>query len=473
MSPADAGQPVARAAPVRLRPRLGVADVLVHLWRAKWLMLLVFLPLFALGLFAALMLPVKYTATARLLVSPAAERAGGSAENLAQSEIELVRSPVVARAALGKVTLARAYPALAAQCSVKDCERIGAELVGASLETWIAPGGGAVSLRLSHSEPAIAAELLNALTRAYLDYRPAVLGEEPALSFGAQRERFEREVGDAEAAIQTYLSQNGLSGLETGAGANQRLYEAANLELMAATARKAQREAELASYRQKLTTLSPDQTLYEEDTSRQRLQELYVQRAELRARLAPNSLALRDLDNRIARIEGLLASQDQTAATVRRGPDPLYQEVQAAIARLEAEVQAASRQQADLHAQIASIEARDQRLRELAPGLAELQRRRDVAAEAARGFGARAAQARARSELAREGAGDVRLLEDAQVPRRGESWRVPAALVAFLLAAFAAFVAGLAHALSRHGFATPGALERTTGLPVLAVIREH
>lgn len=468
MSPADAGQPDARGALPRLRPRLGVADILVHLWRAKWLMLLVFLPLSVLGLFAALMLPEKYTATARLVVSPAAEGAAGS---LAQSEIELLRSPVVARAALAEVTLARAYPALAGQCGTKDCERLGAGLVTASLETAIAPGGGAVSLRLSHSDPVLAAELLNALTRAYLDYRPAVLGEEPALSFGAQRERFEREVSDAEAAISAYLSQNGLSGLETGAGAQQRLYEAANLELMSATARKAEREAELASYRRKLATLSPDRTLYEEDTSRQRLQDLYMQREELRARLAPNSLALRDLDNRIGRIERLLAAQDQTAATVRRGPDPLYQEVEAAIARLEAEVQAASRQQADLHAQIASIEARDQRLRELAPGLAELQRRRDVAAEAARGFGARAAQARARSELAREGAGDVRLVEAAQVPRRGESLRMIAALSAVLLSALVAFVAGLAHALSRRGFATPGALERTLGLPVLAVVR--
>ncbi len=472
MSPADAGQPDARGATSRLRPRLGVGDVLVHLWRAKWLMLLVFLPLLVLGLFAALMLPERYTASARLLIVPTVERAD-STESVARSEIELMRSPVVARAALSRITLARAYPSLAAQCGVKDCERIGAELLAASLETAIAPGGGAVSLQLSHADPIIAAELLNALTRAYLDYRPAVLGEEPALSFGAQRARFEREVSDAEKAIQAYLSQNGLSGLETEPGSHQRLYEAANLELMSATARKAQREAELASYRQKLATLDPDQMPNENDAGRQRLQELYIQREELRARLAPNSLALRDLDNRIERIEGLLRRQAQTESAVRRELNPLYQEILAAIARLEAEVQAASRQQADLHAQIASIEARDQRLQELAPGLAELQRRRDVAAEAARGFGARAAEARARSELAREGAGDVRLLEEAAVPRQGESGRVLAALAACLLASLAALCAGLIHALGRRGFATPGALERTVGLPVLAVVRAH
>lgn len=471
MSPADAGQSEARAAPPRLRPRLGAADVLVHLWRAKWLMLLVFLPLFTLGLFAALMLPERYVAQARILVAPATERA--DADSAARSEIELMRSPVVARAALEQVTLARAYPALAAQCARKDCVRIGADLVADSLATEVMPGGRAISLRFTHADPEIAAALLNALTRAYLDYRPAVLGEEPALSFGAQRERFEREVADAETAILAYLAQNGLTGLETERSTQQRLYEAANLELMTAAAQKAQLEAELASYRRKLATLPADQTLYTEDTAHQRLQELYVQREELRARLAPNALALRDLDNRIERIEGLVAAQAETAGTARRGPDPLYQEVRLAIARLEAEVQAAGRQQAELHAQIASLEARDQQLRELAPGLAELARRRDIAADAARQFGARAAEARARSDLAREGAGDVRLVENAAPPLRGESLRIIASLAVFFLAALAGFGAGLAHAFSARGFATPRALERTVGLPVLATVRQH
>src|SRR5690606_23106706 len=118
---------------------------------------------------------------------------------------------------------------------------------GAVLTTQIAPGGRAIRLGLTHPDPVIAAELLNALTRAYLDYRPAFLGEEPALGFGAQRERFEREVADAEAAIRTYLADNGLTALEAERETLRRLYEAANLQLIAATSRQAQLEAELAS----------------------------------------------------------------------------------------------------------------------------------------------------------------------------------------------------------------------------------
>lgn len=472
MSQADAGQPQARAALPRLRPRLGMADVLVHLWRAKWLMLLVFLPLFALGLFAAVMLPERYTATARVLVAPSADAAPDGAERFARSEVELVRSPVVAQAALAKVTLARAYPELAARCGGRNCDGIGADLLSANLAAQVVAGGQAIELRLTHADPSMAAELLNVVARAYLDYRPAVLGEEPALSYAAQRERFEKEASDAEAAIRTYLSENGLSGLEAEQGTNKRLYEAANLELLTATGRKAQLEAELASYRRRLASLEAGAVPSMEDASGQRLQELYVQREELRARLAPSDPLLRDLDNRIWRIEDMRDRQ-QAEGTASAGREPLYQVVASAVARLEAEVQAAGRQQAELHAQIASIEARDQKIRELAPGLAELLRRRDVAADAARRFGDRAAEARARSALAREGAGDVRLMEPAAIPARGNSLRMPAAFGVFLIAGIAALLAGLAHAMTRRGFATPGAIERTLGVPVLATVRQH
>lgn len=470
MSPADSGQPEARAAALRLRPRLGPADYLVHLWRAKWLMLLVFLPLFALGLIAALMLPERYTATARLLVSPPAAQAYDP-EGQARAEIELLRSSIVVKAAVEKVSVAKAFPAISARCIGEDCVRAGVETVLAGLETEAVTGGRAVSLAYTHPDPAIAAEMLGALTRAYLDYRPAFLGEEPALSFGAQRERFEGEVADAEAAIRSYLAQNGLTGLETQRDTLGRLYEAANLELISASSRKAQLEAQLSSLRSELSAVEASGMAYADNISKERLQALYVQREELRARMAPNAPALRDLDERIARIEALIGRQAESGDTRRLEVSPLYTDIQGTIARLEAELRAASRQQAELHSQIASLEARDQQIQELAPGLAELQRRRDVAAQAASRYASQAAEARARSYLARDGAGDVRLLETVAVPRRGHSWRVPAAFGAFGVAALCAFLAGLFHALAQRGFVTPRAIERTVGVPVLATVR--
>lgn len=462
-------RPPELAAPMaHLRPRLGLADVAVHLWRAKWLILLVFLPLFALGLFAALALPERYTAHARLIVS-AAEFSAGAAE----AETELMRSPAVIGAALERVTLARAWPEIAGGCEGQACARLGGEALRRAFRAEAASGGRAISASLTHADPSMAAELLNVALEAYLDYRPAILGEEPALNFNAQRERFEQEVVRAEAAIRDYLAQNGLGGLDTERASLAVLHAAANAQLLSAATRRAEVTAELAVWRRRLAAEPAEQVLYIEDTSRQRLQALQMEREELRARLAPHDPVLRDLDWRIERLETYLQSQTPPEGFVRRGGNPLWEEARSAIARLEAEASAIDRQQTELQMQLASIEERQMRLMTLTPGLEDLQRRRDAAAEGARRFARLAAEARARTDLSRDGGGDVRLMAPAEVPVRGESLRGQAALGALLLALVAALGAGLAHALTRPGFATPRALERTIGVPVLATVRRH
>ena len=165
-------RPPEPAAPMaHLRPRLGLADVAVHLWRAKWLILLVFLPLFALGLFAALALPERYTAHARLIVS-AAEFSAGAAE----AETELMRSPAVIEAALERVTLARAWPEIAGGCEGQACARLGREALRRAFRAEAASGGRAISASLTHADPSMSAELRNVALESYHDYRPAILG---------------------------------------------------------------------------------------------------------------------------------------------------------------------------------------------------------------------------------------------------------------------------------------------------------
>ena len=63
------GNGLARTSAPRLR--FGTADALVQFWRAKWLMLLVFVPVFSLGLAAALSRPDLYEARTRLIVTGA------------------------------------------------------------------------------------------------------------------------------------------------------------------------------------------------------------------------------------------------------------------------------------------------------------------------------------------------------------------------------------------------------------------
>ena len=170
------------------------------------------------------------------------------------------------------------------------------------------------------------------------------------------------------------------------------------------------------------------------------------------------------------RAEATLAAGE---GVVQRGPNPLYLHVAAAIATLESEAQALRSEQAELKSQIGAFELRQRRLLELQPDLQELERRREVAEKSVRSLSEREVEARTRSELVARGAGAVRLLEPARPPLKGESWKTPAGILALLIALAAAFAAGLARALSKRGFATPGAAERTLGLPVLAAIPDY
>ncbi len=116
-----------------MRVRLGAADTLLQLWRAKWLMLFVFLPIVLFGIAIALLVPTKYPAATRLLVrlgqeyvfdpvvGDAAKGAFPQQEEVLQAETELARSPVIAERVIKRIGLAQLYPNLAeAKCEGEE-----------------------------------------------------------------------------------------------------------------------------------------------------------------------------------------------------------------------------------------------------------------------------------------------------------------------------------------------------------------
>mgnify|MGYP003638845596 CR=1 FL=1 len=93
--PADTGLARTSAS----RPRLGAADLIVQFWRAKWLMLLVFVPVFALGLAAALSRPDQFESRSRLIVSSVS---GASHDDLVLRSTSPVRPGAAPCAAMPK-----------------------------------------------------------------------------------------------------------------------------------------------------------------------------------------------------------------------------------------------------------------------------------------------------------------------------------------------------------------------------------
>lgn len=472
MPQAGAGKRGAAVRPVRrsghLRPKLDALDLAVHLWRAKGLMLAVFLPLAAISAAAAFSLPASYVSVSRLLVATGSNEAerGGQVG----AEAALLRSPVVAEAALKRVTLARAYPAMAHTCKPDQCAKLGAEAIAQALVTETADGSTVITARLAHADPSVSADLLNAVVEAYLAYRADVFADSRSDSLRTQREALEKVLAAIEADIRSYLFTNNLTDLAAERETLHQLYQTASTDLLSAQSQLRQAEAQLANYRRQIAQIPPERDLYVEDTRQQALQALRLERNDKAAKFGAHAPQVRDLDRQIAQAEAALAFGTLPDGRARRGPNPLYQQIEAAMVTLQSEVQALRSQEAELRAQISGFEARQRRVVELAPGLQEMERRRDLAERSIKALADREMDLRTRNALTSDGMSRIRVLEPATPPVHGTSLKAPALLLGLMLSAMAALLTGLARAVSRRGFATPGSLERTLNLPVLAVI---
>lgn len=404
-----------------VRPRLGAADMLVLLWRAKWLMIAVFLPLLAAGLAGAALLPSRYTAETRLIVAP--DRAA-----MARAELELLRSPAVAHRALAAAGLARAYPEIARDCRGEVCARLAADEIAAHFDAQAEAGSPLITARFTHPQAAMSAEMLQAIVQAYLDYRAEVFAPAEGDAQEAQQRRAEAEVASAEATIRDYLMQHELTDLAAERETLQQLERAARSERLQVQSRLRQARAQLAGYEAQLANIPPQLSVHVD---------------------APDN----------PQTEGV--------------PNPLYQQVEASVSLLRADVRALRAQEAELSKQVTGFEARLRDLMQLAPELTQLERRREVAEAALRAVSVETAQARMIAETGQAKGDAVRVLEPAAAAVKGASLRVPAAMLAFLVAALAGLAVGLAHAATRRGLATPGSAQRTLGLPVAAAIPKY
>lgn len=456
-----------------VRPRLGALDVTVQLLRAKWLMAGIFLSVAALGVGASLLLPAVYEAPSRLIVSPASAGSQGGLAAAVQAETELLRSPKVAEAALERVTLARVYPSLSQNCPPDQCRRLAVAAISEAFAVEAAPASPVISAAFSHPSPAMAAEMTNALVEAYLAYRAEFYGA-PGPDAGVDRRgQLEADLAAAEEAIRDYLRTNNLTDLASGRETLSFLHQTASAELIQSRARLRQAEAQLADYRRQIQSIPPVTELFVEDSGGSELLALKLEYRKKQLSYKPGSRVIQDLEARIRREEELLNGQQAARGLVRVGPNPLYGQVEAAIATLQSEVQALRSREAELKLQIAGFEESQARLFALEPELQVLERRRDGAERAFTALEAVQAGGPGQAGAAGREAAAVRVLERANVPVSGESLRLPVLIGAVFLAGLTALMAGMIRAFTRRGLATPGSAGRTLGLPVLASVRKY
>lgn len=480
------GQRDKRGVNLRVRPRFGVGDVFLQLWRSLWIMILVFLPIAVLGVLFAMTMPKKYTAfgTAQIsfdeqyvydpLIGDAGRGAAFESEAVVQVEAEKANSPILARRVLDQLGIDKIYPKISAEVLEAETSEKRRKLQEAAYTTFNEAYGVGHSAKsplltfyFTHKDPEIAAKVINTFLDQYQDYRDVRKDKTDVDAVAGQRAKVGESLKMAEDKLQDFLVANNIGDFEA-----ERLFVSNQMtglreELLRVEALQQEARGRLISLNQLLGNTSPTIALHIDSTAEQTLLDLQIEREELLRRYTPESRAIQEIDARISGVQRLLSSGE--GGTRRTGPNPAYQDLLSSIAAAQSDGNAAEARGNELRRQVRDIEVRQRELVLIQPEYKRLLRERDVLETSMYELSTRELSAQASLEIAESSTSNITIVDRALPPTKGRSMKMAVALASVLFGGFTALIAGLLFTFSRKNLATRRSTEKTIGLPVIGV----
>ena len=466
-----------------VRPRYGFFDVVGLLFRELWLMIVVFLVVFALGAAAVLTLKKSYTASASVYAGVGQEyvyqpRVGTTergqpleADAVAQSEAQILGSLAVKQKTVEALG-ADAILGPDAQGTPAEKKTAALKALDGGLGVGVTPGSAIISASYAADDPARAATILNGLIDQYLVQRRTVFSDRTTPAIAAQREAFEQDLARADAAYQAFMASNNIADFATAKAALAANYQTTFAEALSL-------RAQLNQATQRLNTLEaqlaqqPAEVVLQQDlnvSAQNQILELRTQREALLSRYTPDAQPVKDIEQQIADLQAYVATGSTVGAKeVRTGPSTIFTAIETARITAAADRDGLAGRLAVAEGQLNQLRSRLSELTRLESTNANLAGNREVLTANIREFQQREVQARADSALVAAGADNVTVIERAQAPTRGSSLKAPLLAVVFLFAAFTALCVGLLRVFTRRGYVTPASTGRTLDLPVLAV----
>jgi uncharacterized protein involved in exopolysaccharide biosynthesis len=411
-APAEPAAPV-RAAPPVLRgtPRLKLSwsDRWALLGDAKGLMASIFLGIFGLSIFAAILAKPEYEASARLLVGPPSDSSAARAsdpETRAKGEVALLRSPTVAARVVGAFGVRRLFPGVETGGAAGRAEAM--REFDTRLKITVAPESGIIRVALRAPEPRLSVLALDRLLVSYGEYRRATPSLPDSAPLADQRRDFEQRLAQADSALRAFLAARGVSDFPSERAAAAGLASSLTHDVAEGGA--------------------------------------YLAEAEARLRAIHTSLG------------GMAAG------------DPLRPALQLDETRLTGDLAAQKRRLATLQRSLTNANKRLAALRTLAPEYDRLLRARETLADAARRYADREEDARAERAMRLSATSDVRVLDRSGPVIVGGAVAPSVLAAGFAAALLLAVAAGLWRTARARRFPTAQAAARNLGMPALAVI---
>lgn len=468
-----------------VRPRYGFTDVVGLLFRELLLMVIIFLVVFAVGTAVVLTLKKTYTATASVYAGVGQEyvyqpRVGVTdrqgqpleADAVAGSEAQILGSLEVKRRAVRAVG-ADVILGPDAKGTVAEKETAALKALDAGLGVGVTPGSAVISASYEADDPERAARILNAVIDQYLIQRREIFRDQAAgPAYTAQREAFEKDLSDADAAYNSFLQSNDIGDFATAKATLAATYQTTFAESLSVRAQLNQASQRLATLEAQLAQ-QPAEVVLQQDlniSAQDQILQLRTERENLLARYTEDAQPVRDIDERIAQLQAYVATGTTVGAKeVRTGPSVIFTEIETTRINAAADRDALRARLSVLEGQLATLRARQSQMTELESTNSTLSGNREVLTATIRDFQQRETQSRADSALVAAGADNVSVIARAEAPTRGKSLKAPLLAAAFLFAGFTALCVGLLRIFTRKGFTTPASTGRTLELPVLAV----
>lgn len=468
-----------------VRPRYGFTDVVGLLFRELLLMVIIFLVVFAVGTAVVLTLKKTYTATASVYAGVGQEyvyqpRVGVTdrqgqpleADAVAGSEAQILGSLEVKRRAVRAVG-ADVILGPDAKGTAAEKETAALKALDAGLGVGVTPGSAVISASYEADDPERAARILNAVIDQYLIQRREIFRDQAAgPAYTAQREAFEKDLSDADAAYNSFLQSNDIGDFATAKATLAATYQTTFAESLSVRAQLNQASQRLATLEAQLAQ-QPAEVVLQQDlniSAQDQILQLRTERENLLARYTEDAQPVRDIDERIAQLQAYVATGTTVGAKeVRTGPSVIFTEIETTRINAAADRDALRARLSVLEGQLATLRARQSQMTELESTNSTLSGNREVLTATIRDFQQRETQSRADSALVAAGADNVSVIARAEAPTRGKSLKAPLLAAAFLFAGFTALCVGLLRIFTRKGFTTPASTGRTLELPVLAV----
>ena len=403
-------------------------------------------------------------------------------EELTNSEIQILTNRGSVKKAISAIGLERIYPNLVKGSTPdKDPLEEAARRFEKALRVDAVKKSSVVWVSFRHEDPQIAAQTVNTLVELFKEKHLEAYSNPKSPFLEKQLEAYRAKLKESETSLQSYKQKNAIFQID-----EQRsllLKQRADLDHLLKVSEHSSRELQkrIVHLKNQIQTLGSSPNRYtnsERDRivvdANARLLTLQLQEQELLEKYKEDNYLVVNARKEKATVEKFIKEQEEnTYAKVRTG-NPIFQTVEMDLIKAETDYNAQKGKMSALRQQLAQL---DQKVRSLDfsdKELQELKRDQMINEKNYQTYHGKAEEERISEDMDRLKLANISIIQDATVPDRPLSrHRKLFLLLGMLGGAVVAFAYAIFSEAAAQTFASPRAVERQLGLPVLATINEE